>query len=94
MKAIAIKPQETVNYNGHDLTDVEIELVVARLNCILAKQYRGKTIYVPAETITGTNLGFIASTSVLSRFRKSGWDVGFHNSSENKRNYYTFSQKP
>jgi hypothetical protein len=69
----ALTPQQAAAMND-PLMDVEVECIVAKVNCILARHYEDGQEVSVQQSVFGENL-YLQNNSLL-KFEKAGWSVG------------------
>lgn len=75
MKIRAITYDEVQNLPFDPLHDVEIEVTVAKLNCIVQRDFHGGDKY-GTICIDGGVFGYgLVRSEVIKRFRNAGWKI-------------------
>jgi hypothetical protein len=93
MKITPISPSEAISRKD-ELLDVEEETVVARINCILAREFRGEKLKIPASCFGIGLKGMMVRFRVVQRFKDAGWHIT-HDEYKSERYcmpVYVFSQ--
>lgn len=76
----ALRPEECqqivdIDAKEIELQDIEVEATVAKINCIIAREFEGVDVEMPCDVVDSGSLGYLGRTKVLQRFRDRGWKI-------------------